>query len=194
MAFTNFDTKEIHCKVIYFGPPSSGKTENLRSILKHTSQDLKSGLIQLSEKSPGSSQFFDFLPISIGQIRDFHVRLHLFTLPSNPLYDSVQSVILRGLDGFIYVADSRVEAMVDNISHLQEVRRLLSKEGYNVADMPRVIQYNKQDLPDIVPLDILRGELNPGNHPEEKACALKSQGTLETLQNMTKQVLKSLGH
>ncbi len=194
MAFTNFDTKEIHCKVIYFGPASAGKTENLRSILKQTSPEMKSGLIELSDKSPGPTQFFDFLPVSIGQIREFQVRLHLFTLPANPLYESVQSVMLRGVDGFVFVADSRVEAMADNISHLQQVRRLLTKEGYQVADMPRVIQYNKQDLPDIVPYDILHAELNPSGYPEEKASAIKSLGTLETLQGMTKQVLKSLGH
>src|SRR5689334_9361348 len=113
MAFTNFDTKEINCKIIYFGSRGAGKTENMRSILANTSMEVKSGLLELDEGS-GPTRFFDFLPISLGHVKDFHLKLHLFTLPANPLYESVSSVILKGVDGFVYIADSRVEAMADN--------------------------------------------------------------------------------
>jgi signal recognition particle receptor subunit beta len=191
MAFTNFDTKEINCKILYLGPRSAGKTENLRSIFKNTSAEVKSGLLELEE--PGAqTRFFDFLPISLGHVRDFHLKLHLFTLPGNSLYESVASVILKGVDGFVYVADSRIESMADNVEGLTATRRMLTEEGYNVADMPRVFQYNKRDLADLVSIDVLRQELNPGSHPEHKAVATKSIGTMETLQSMAKLILKKI--
>jgi signal recognition particle receptor subunit beta len=191
MAFTNFDTKEINCKIVYFGPRGAGKTANLRAIYGSTSTDVRSGLIEL-EGGEGPTRFFDFLPISLGQVRDFHLKLHLFTLPANSLYESVTSVILKGIDGFVFVADSRVEAMADNVQALRDTRRLLTEEGYNVADMPRVFQYNKSDLEDLVPAEILRAELNPGSLPDQKAVATQGVGTMETLQAMAKQVLKRL--
>jgi signal recognition particle receptor subunit beta len=191
MAFTNFDTKEINCKILYLGPRSAGKTENLRSIFKNTSAEVKSGLLEL-EEAGAQTRFFDFLPISLGHVRDFHLKLHLFTLPGNSLYESVASVILKGVDGFVYVADSRVESMADNVEGLVATRRMLTEEGYNVADMPRVIQYNKRDLHDLVPLEVLRQELNPGNLPDHKAVATQGVGTLETLQAMAKLVLRKI--
>ena len=191
MAFTNFETKEINCKIIYFGPRGAGKTENLRSIYKNSSPDARNGLIELDE-GQGATRFFDFLPLSMGQIRDFHLKLHLFTLPANPLYESVQSVILKGVDGFVFVADSRVEAMADNVEGMSAARRILAAQGYNVSDMPRVIQYNKRDLGDVLPLELLRQELNPGQLPDQKAVASQSIGTMETLQAMAKLVLKKI--
>jgi signal recognition particle receptor subunit beta len=191
MAFTNFDTKEINCKIIYFGSRGAGKTENLRSLFKSTSAEVKSGLLELDDAS-GPTRFFDFMPISIGHVKDFHLKLHLFTLPANPLYESVASVILKGVDGFVYVADSRVESMADNVEGLQTARRLLGEEGYNVPDLPRVIQYNKRDLQDLVPVEVMRQELNPGGGPDQQAVATQSVGTLETLQAMAQLVLKRI--
>jgi len=191
MAFTNFDTKEINCKVIYFGPPGSGKTANLRSIYASTSSEVRSGMLELSDPG-GSTQFFDFLPISLGHFRDFHLKLHLFTIPTNSLYESVSSVILKGVDGYVFVADSRVESLADNLEALLVARRMLTDEGYNVAELPRVIQYNKRDLPEAVPTDVLRGELNSVGSPEIEAVAVKSVGTMETLQAMAKLVIKRL--
>lgn len=191
MAFTNFDTREINCKVLYFGPRGAGKTENLRSIYKNTSAEVRSGLLEL-EDAPGPTKFFDFLPISLGHVKDFHIKLHLYTLPTNSLYESVSTVILKGIDGFVFVADSRVEAMADNAASLNAARRLLTEEGYNVADMPRIVQFNKRDLPDVLPIEILRQELNPGAVPDHKAVATQSVGTMETLQSMAKLILKKL--
>ena len=191
MAFTNFDTKEINCKIIYCGGRAAGKTENLRSIYRSTSAEMKSGLLELEDPA-GPTKFFDFLPISLGHVKDFHLKLHLFTLPTISLYESVTSVILKGVDGFIFVADSRVESMADNVEGLIATRRLFTEEGYNVADMPRVIQYNKRDLHDLVPLEVLRQELNPGNVPDHKAVATQGMGTMETLQSMAKLVLRKI--
>ncbi len=192
MAFTNFDTREINCKVLYFGPRGAGKTENLRSIYKNTSAEVRSGLLELDDAEGGPTRFFDFLPISLGHVKDFHIKLHLYTLPTNSLYDSVTTVILKGIDGFVFVADSRVEAMADNADSLGNARRLLTEEGYNVADMPRVLQFNKRDLPDVLPVEILRQELNPGAVPDHKAVATQGVGTMETLQSMAKLILRKL--
>ena len=191
MAFTNFDTKEIHCKVIYFGPRGAGKTANLCSLFRQTSADLRSGLLELEEEG-GSTQYFDFLPISLGHVNAFHLKLHLFTMPVNSLYDSVPTVFLKGVDGFVFVADSRIEAMIDNVDSLAAARRLLTEAGYNMADMPRVIQYNKRDLKELMPLEILRQELNPNQFADQDAVAIQSVGTMETLQAMTKQILKKI--
>ena len=194
MAFTNFDTREINCKVIYFGPPGAGKTANLRSIFANTSSEVRAGLLEVGGEDDGASRFFDFLPISLGHIKDFHLKLHLFTVPSNSLYQSVSSVILKGVDGFVFVADSRIESLADNIDHYFQVRRMLTESGYNIADLPRVFQYNKRDLGEATPVDILRNELNPSRLPEQEAVAIKSLGTMETLQAMAKQVIKRLAN
>ncbi len=191
MAFTNFDTKEINCKVIYFGPHGSGKTENLRSVYSNTSAEVRSGLLEL-EDSEGATQFFDFLPISMGYVKDFHLKLHLFTLPTNSLYESVSSVILKGIDGFVFVADSRVESMVNNVESLTNAKRFLTEEGYNVAEMPKVFQYNKRDLSDLLPVDVLRAELNPGGVADHEAVATDSIGTMETLQTLAKSVINKI--
>lgn len=191
MALTNVETKEINGKVLLCGPIGSGKTANLRSIFANTSAEVRSGLLEL-EGEPGQTKFFDFLPISLGHVKGFHLKLHLFTLPTNSLYETVSTVMLRGLDGFIFIADSRVEAMADNVDSLIATRKLLSDEGYNLAEMPRVIQYNKRDLLDLVPIDVLRQELNPGHHADQQAIAITSMGTMETLQAMAKQVIKRL--
>lgn len=191
MAFTNFDTKEINCKIMFFGPKGSGKTENLKSILKNTSQELKTGLLELEEEG-GPTRFFDFLPISLGHVKDFHLKLHLFTLPTNSLYESVGSVILKGMDGFIFVADSRVEAMADNIECLTALRKLLSEEGFNPSDLPKVFQFNKRDMPDLMSVEVMRNELNPGGAPDFKGIANQSVGTMESLQAMAKLVLKRI--
>lgn len=191
MAFTSYDTKEINCKILYHGPRSAGKTENLRSIFSSTSRELQAGLLELSSERT-STQFFDFLPVSIGHVGNFHLKLHLYTLPSSTLYESVPSIILKGLDGIVFVADSRVEAMADNIRSLIELKRTLGDEGFNYADLPRVFQYNKRDFSDIVPVEVMRQELNPTGNPDHEAVAVDSKGTLETLQSMSKQVINRL--
>lgn len=191
MAFTNFDTKEINCKIIYFGPEGSGKTENLRSIYRQTSPDGTGSMMDF-EEAAGPTRFFDFLPVSLGHIREFHVKLHLFTLPANRMYDSVRQVILKGVDGFVFVADSRIESMTQNVSCLNECHKLLVAEGYQMGDLAKVIQYNKADLPNLIPSKVLRRELNAAGVADQEAVATKMLGTLETLNALGQQVLKKL--
>jgi mutual gliding-motility protein MglA len=191
VAFTNFESKDIHCKVIYFGPTASGKSENLRSVFNQTSAEIKSGLLELHQDD-GSTRYFDFLPLSVGQLGDFHVKLHLFTLPVSSLYQSTSSVILRGVDGFVFVADSRVECMMDNVKALNSCRKILQDEGYNVADLPRVIQYNKRDLPEIFSVELMRKELNPSGYPDIEASAISNLGVMESLESIARQVMDKL--
>lgn len=191
MAFTNFQTKEIHCKVIYFGPRGSGKTENLRSVFNQTSAEIKSGLLELQE-SDGSTRYFDFLPLSIGQLGDFQIRMHLFTLPVSSLYHSTSSIILRGVDGFVFVADSRVESLVDNVNALKSCRRILQDEGYNLGDLAKVIQYNKRDLQGILPVPLLKQELNPMGDADMEASATANFGTVECLESIARQIMDKL--
>jgi signal recognition particle receptor subunit beta len=192
MAFTNLDSKEINCKIIYFGPEGAGKTENLRAIYKQTSPDGSGGMLEF-EDATGPTKFFDFLPVSLGHYREFHIKLHLFTLPANTLYESVRSLILKGVDGFVFVADARLECMAQNVSSLDETQRLLLNEGYQIGDLAAVIQYNKTDLPDLIPTEILRRDLNPTGLPDHEAVAKNMIGTLETLNLLGQQVLKKIG-
>ncbi len=185
MAFTNFETKEIHCKVLYFGCPASGKTANLRSIFSATSSEVQAGLLELQDEG-GSTCYFDFLPLSLGHIRDFQLRLHLFTLPLNSLYQTVPSVILKGIDGYIFVADSRIESMPDNIDSLNQCRKILTDEGYSTADLPKVFQYNKRDLPGTLSVEIMRQELNPAGVPDFESVATKGIGVLESLESLAR--------
>ena len=191
MAFTNFDTKEINCKIIYFGADHCGKSENLRSIYASTADEMKSGIMELDDPDKGS-KYFDFLPISLGHVNDFHIKLHLFTLPAKNLFETVASVLLKGVDGFVFVVDSRLERLAANIECYRSVDRLFREEGYDLGELPRVVQYNKRDLSGLVPLDVLREELNPFGGAEQEAIASESVGTMETLQVMAKQILVSL--
>lgn len=192
MAFTNYESKEINCKVVYFGAPGSGKTTNLRSIFSDTSSEVQSGLLEFDDVV-APTRYFDFLPISLGYIQDFHVKMHLYTLPNNTLYETTRSVILKGMDGYVFVADSSMEAMINNLDAHQQTQATLRHEGIEPLEIPRVFQYNKRDLADAVPVGVLRRELNVHGAPDIECIAKNSQGTLETLQQMAKLILQGMG-
>ena len=189
MAFTNYESKEINCKVVYFGPKGAGKSANFTSIYRSCEETLapNQGFANLN------SQFFEFIPISIGKIKDFEVKLHLYTMPRLRVYESVTTTLLKGLDGFVFVFDSRLSAMHENFLHWQRVRELLAGENFNMLTLPRVLQYNKRDHKDAVALDILRSELNRGGQKDIEATATQSIGTMETVQLIADQVLAKLG-
>ncbi len=190
MAFTNFDTKEINCKILYLGPSQAGKTTTLQSIYGQTS-DHQSGVVEF-ERQSGKTPYFDFLPVSLGHVKDFHLKLHLFTLPAQSLYQTVVSTILKGVDGFVFVADSGVAAMNENIKALEASRTLLKDEGINLSELPTVYQYNKRDLADAIPLSVLQKELNPSQMPYFESIAHQSRGTVEALHGIGRQVIRKL--
>tara|TARA_B100001094_G_C18048295_1_gene728653 strand:+ start:406 stop:1008 length:603 start_codon:yes stop_codon:yes gene_type:complete len=190
MAFTNFDTKEINCKIVYFGPSGSGKSSNLQSVLANSTPEIKTGLFEIDKAS--SNHFFEFLPISLGHVKDFHLKLHIFTIPASRVYKSVVSTIIRGLDGWVFVADARVEKLPENIHAFAKAKELMASAGYLPSMLPYVIQYNKVDLKNLAPIEVMRRELNPAGHDDYEAVAAESIGTMETLQGITKKVLDQI--
>ena len=191
MSFINYSSREINCKLVYYGPGLGGKTTNLQFIYARTSPEAKGKMISLATE-PERTLFFDFLPLSLGEIRGFKTRFHLYTVPGQVFYDASRKLILKGVDGVVFVADSQNERMEANMESLDNLRLNLTEQGYNLDKLPYIIQYNKRDLPNAAPLDELRQLLNPANAPEFEACATTGVGVFETLKAIAKAVLTEL--
>jgi signal recognition particle receptor subunit beta len=184
MSFINYSSREINCKLVYYGPGLCGKTTNLQYIYAKTSPEAKGKMISLATETE-RTLFFDFLPLSLGEIRGFKTRFHLYTVPGQVFYDASRKLILKGVDGVVFVADSQIERMEANIESLENLRDNLDK-------LPYVIQYNKRDLPSAAPLDQLRDLLNTTRVPEFEAAATTGTGVFETLKAVAKAVLTEL--
>jgi hypothetical protein len=191
MSFINYSAREINCKIVYYGPGLCGKTTNLQSIYKKTDPDNKGKMISLATETE-RTLFFDFLPLSLGSIRGFKVRFHLYTVPGQVFYDASRKLILRGVDGVVFVADSQVERMEANIESLQNLQKNLSEHGFDIATIPYVVQYNKRDLPNVIPLEEMQKVLNPKGAPFFEAVAMSGKGVFETLKEVAKLVIFEL--
>jgi mutual gliding-motility protein MglA len=191
MSFINYSSREINCKLVYYGPGLGGKTTNLQFIYARTSPEAKGKMISLATETE-RTLFFDFLPLSLGEIRGFKTRFHLYTVPGQVFYDASRKLILKGVDGVVFVADSQNERMEANIESLENLRLNLGEQGYNLDKLPYIIQYNKRDLPNAAPMDELRNLLNPTKVPEFEACATTGVGVFETLKAIAKSVLTEL--
>ncbi len=191
MSFINYSSREINCKIVYYGPGLCGKTSNLQHIYNKTNPDLKGKMISLATETE-RTLFFDFLPLALGQIRGFKTRFHLYTVPGQVFYDASRKLILKGVDGVVFVADSQIERMEANIESLENLRVNLSEQGYDLDKLPCVIQYNKRDLPNAAPLDEMQRTLNPNGLVEFEACATTGQGVFETLKAVARGVLGEL--
>jgi signal recognition particle receptor subunit beta len=191
MSFINYSSREINCKIVYYGPGLCGKTTNLQYIYSKTNPDLKGKMISLATETE-RTLFFDFLPLALGQIRGFKTRFHLYTVPGQVFYDASRKLILKGVDGVVFVADSQIERMEANIESLENLAVNLKEQGYEIAKIPYVVQYNKRDLPNAAQLDEMQRVLNPNNVPEFEACATTGQGVFETLKAVAKGVLSDL--
>jgi signal recognition particle receptor subunit beta len=191
MSFINYLSREINCKLVYYGPGLCGKTTNLQFIYNKTAPEAKGKMISLATEQE-RTLFFDFLPISLGEIRGFRTRFHLYTVPGQVFYDASRKLILKGVDGVIFVADSQIERMEANIESMENLRTNLAEQGYSLDKMPFVIQYNKRDLPSAAPIEELRQALNPNGVPEYEAVAAKGDGVFDTLKAITKLVLTEL--
>src|SRR4026209_1589647 len=170
MSFINYSSREINCKLVYYGPGRCGKTTNLHYIEAKTSPDAKGNMISLATETE-RTLFFDFLPLSLGEIRGFKTRFHLYTVPGQVFYDASRKLILKGVDGVVFVADSQVERMEANIESLDNLRINLKEQGYDLDKLPYVVQYNKRDLPNVAPVDELRQLLNTTHVPDFEAAA-----------------------
>lgn len=191
MSFINYSAREINCKIVYYGPGLCGKTTNLLYIYKKTNPDSKGKMISLATETE-RTLFFDFLPLSLGNIRGFKVRFHLYTVPGQVFYDASRKLILRGVDGVVFVGDSQVERMEANVESVENLRKNLQEQGFNPDSIPFVVQFNKRDLPNVVPTSELEKALNPRKVPSFEAVAMSGTGVFETLKEISKQVILEL--
>lgn len=191
MSFINHNAKEIHCKIVYYGPSLGGKTTNVQWVYQTTAEDQKSKLVALNTDVE-RTLFFDFLPMNIGEIRGFKTRFHLYTVPGQVVYDASRKLILKGLDGVIFVADSQIERMEENLESLRNLEKNLEQQGYNIREIPLVIQYNKRDLPNVASLKELRSALNKYNSPDFEAIATEGKGVMESLKTVSKSIISVL--
>jgi signal recognition particle receptor subunit beta len=191
MSFINYASREINCKIVYYGPGLCGKTTNLQFVYQMTAPEAKGKMISLATETE-RTLFFDFLPLMLGEIRGFKTRFHLYTVPGQVFYDASRKLILKGVDGVVFVADSQEERMDANVESLDNLRSNLEEQGYDLDKLPFVIQYNKRDLPYILPVEELRGELNLTGVPDFEACAATGDGVFETLKAVAKLILIDL--
>jgi mutual gliding-motility protein MglA len=191
MSFVNYHTKEINCKIVYYGPGLGGKTTNIQYIYQKTSSQNKGQMITLNTENE-RTLFFDFLPLDLGEIRGFKTRFHLYTVPGQVFYEASRKLILRGVDGLVFVADSQVERMEANLESYQGLERNLAEQGYDMSKVPMVMQWNKRDLPNIVPVEDLQYQLNKRKYPAFEAVATTGQGVFETLKMVSKSVLLNI--
>lgn len=192
MSMINYASREINCKIVYYGPGLCGKTTNLEYIFEKVDPETRGKLISLATETE-RTLFFDFLPVDLGTIRGFKTRFHLYTVPGQVYYNASRRLILKGVDGIVFVADSKAERMDANIASMQNLYENLAEYGYDPRELPLVIQYNKRDLPDAIRVEELRGQLNTGGLPDFEAVAVKGTGVFDTLKAVSKLVLKSLG-
>jgi mutual gliding-motility protein MglA len=191
MSFVNYSSREINCKIVYYGPGLCGKTTNLQYIYQKTNPENRGKMISLATETE-RTLFFDFLPLALGSIRGFKVRFHLYTVPGQVFYDASRKLILRGADGVVFVADSQVDRIEANVESLENLRVNLAEHGFNLDTIPLTLQYNKRDLPDIVPVEELSGLLNQRGVPAFNAIATKGDGVFDTLKDIAKQVVLEL--
>jgi mutual gliding-motility protein MglA len=191
MSFINYSSRELNCKIVYYGPGLCGKTTNLQYVYAKTNPEAKGKMISLATETE-RTLFFDFLPLSLGEIRGFKTRFHLYTVPGQVFYDASRKLILKGVDGVVFVADSQIERMEANLESVENLRVNLGEQGYQLEKIPYVVQYNKRDLPNIATVDELHRLINPRNAPEYQAVAPTGVGVFDTLKAVAKLVLTEL--
>ena len=191
MPFINFPAREINCKLVYYGPGLGGKTANLQWIYDHTGTAQKGKMISLATETE-RTLFFDFLPLDLGSVRGFKTRIHLYTVPGQVFYDASRKLILRGVDGIVFVADSQQERMDANVEALDNLMANLKEHGYDFNKIPYVLQLNKRDLPNVLSVEALSKELRRKNEPVLEAIAFQGPGVFETLKEIARQVLVEL--
>jgi len=191
MSFINYSSREINCKIVYYGPGLCGKTTNLQYVYAKTNPEAKGKMISLATETE-RTHFFDFLPLSLGEIRGFKTRFHLYTVPGQVFYDASRKLILKGVDGVVFVADSQIERMEANIESVENLKINLAEQGYDLNKIPYVVQYNKRDLQNIATVEELRRLLNPRIVPEFQAVAPTGVGVFDTLKSVAKLVLTEL--
>ncbi|HUG01108.1 MAG TPA: gliding-motility protein MglA [Longimicrobiales bacterium] len=191
MSLVNYSTREITCKIVYYGPGRSGKTTNLQHVHGRLPHGRKGEMMSLATETD-RTLFFDFLPLDLGSISGFRTRLQLYTVPGQVYYDATRKLVLRGADGVVFVADSQPSVFEDNIASLRNLHENLAEEGLDIRSLPLVMQYNKRDLPGATPVEELSDTLNFRGGPEFEAAAVRGEGVFETLRSASELVLRRL--
>jgi len=189
--FINFPAREINCKLVYYGPGLGGKTANLQWIYDHTGTNQKGKMVSLATETD-RTLFFDFLPLDLGTVRGFKTRFHLYTVPGQVFYEASRRLILKGADGVVFVADSQEERLDANLETLDNLREHLKDHNLDFATIPYVLQANKRDLPNILPVPELQKHLQVKGEPTLEAVAITGQGVFDTLKEVAKLVLAEL--
>lgn len=180
MASINYALKEISCKVVYYGPGMCGKTTNLQYIHQHTVEDKRGNMVSLA--TPGErTLFFDFLPLEASQIHGFRTKFQLYTVPGQVMYNSTRKLVLRAVDGVIFVCDSQWEKIRENVESFRNLVENLASYGYSLETTPYVVQYNKRDLENIAPVEYLQYVINPRQVPHFESIAIRGDGVFESL-------------
>lgn len=191
MSLINYASREINCKIVYYGPGLCGKTTNIKYVFSKVAPESRGKLISLATELD-RTLFFDFLPLNLGTIKGFKVRFHLYTVPGQVYYNASRRLILKGMDGLVFVADSQADRLEDNIDSLKNLFQNLASHGMKMDGLPYVLQYNKRDLPDISSVEDLNRTLNQKGAPSFEAVASQGIGVFDTLKEVSKLVLRVL--
>ncbi len=191
MSMINYASREINCKIVYYGTGLGGKTTNLEYVYSRVNPDAKGKMISLATETE-RTLFFDFLPIDLGEVKGFKTRFHLYTVPGQVYYNASRKLILKGVDGVIFVADSQRERMEANIEAMHNLYENLESYGYDLTKIPFAVQYNKRDLSNAMEVEELRSQLNPGQVPDFEGVAVEGKGVFETLGAVSKLVVQTL--
>ena len=191
MSLINYASREINCKIVYYGTGLGGKTTNLEYVYSKVNPAAKGKMISLATETE-RTLFFDFLPIDLGEVKGFKTRFHLYTVPGQVYYNASRKLILKGVDGVIFVADSQTERMEANIEAMHNLFENLESYGYDLTKIPFALQYNKRDLPNAMSMGNLRSQLNPMGVPDFEGVAIEGQGVFETLGSVSKMVVQAL--
>ena len=188
MSFLNYSTREINFKIVYYGPGLSGKTTNIKSIYNKIKLDSKGKLVSLATETE-RTLFFDFFPLDLGTIKGYKVKFHLYTVPGQIYYSSSRKLIIKGVDGVVFVADSQRERFEANIESINDMFENLKEYNIDFNTLPYVLQLNKRDLPNVTPANELIAALRRKNEPVVEAVALKGDGVVGTLKNISKLIM-----
>ena len=191
MSMINYASREINCKIVYYGTGLGGKTTNLEYIYSKVNPETKGKMISLATETE-RTLFFDFLPIDLGEVRGFKTRFHLYTVPGQVYYNASRRLILKGVDGLVFVADSQASRAEANIESMHNLYENLETYGYDLETIPFAIQYNKRDMDNILSPEELRAQINPMGVPDFEAVAIDGSGVFETLSSVSKAVVETL--
>jgi signal recognition particle receptor subunit beta len=191
MSFVNSVSKEVNCKIVYVGTGLSGKTTNVQYIYENTQTDRAGKLVSLSTENE-RTLFFDFLPLSVGEVRGYKTRFHLYTIPGQTFYEASRDFILKGVDGVVFVIDSAPERIEANLEAWEQFQKALERQGYDLARIPLIFQYNKRDLPNAATLQELEMTFNPSKRQYFEAIANRGEGVMETLESISQMVIDAL--